>query len=249
MMQQPYFDLLDSLENENLPIDRDTLGSTDGKPLLGTRCARQVASLQVMTIYGAKGLQFDTVILPGLNRGTGSDKGKLLHWFELAGQDRIVMSPMRNAADKARQNSEGDLIQFISDVEKRRQSLENGRLLYVATTRAISNLYLFAAIKPKKNGEIKASRGTLLGELWPAIRGSQESLIRAAVSEFEEDQGEDGAEDAQPESTAATLPQEYRRLAPGWKLPEPPGSVQQSPAETPRPRNILNSAGRARMRA
>jgi ATP-dependent exoDNAse (exonuclease V) beta subunit len=227
-----FFDLLDSLEDENLPIDRDTL-NLRMKNLYAEPDAEASDRLQVMTIYAAKGLEFDTVILPGLNRGTGSDKGKLLHWFELAGQDRIVMSPMRNAADKARQKNEGDLIQFISDVEKRRQSLENGRLLYVAATRAISNLYLFAAIKPKKDGEIKADNGTLLGELWPAIGSEQEPLVRAAVSALEESQGEDGAEDAQPEPIAVTLPQEYRRLASGWKLPGPPGSVQQSPAESP----------------
>ena len=108
-----------------------------------------------MTIYAAKGLEFDTVILPGLNRKPGSDKGKLLHWFELAGNERIVLSPMRNSEEKERRKRSGDLIQFISNVEKRRQSLEDGRLLYVATTRAEKNLHLFASVAPNAKNEIR----------------------------------------------------------------------------------------------
>jgi ATP-dependent exoDNAse (exonuclease V) beta subunit len=221
-----YFDLLDSLENENLPIDRDTLDQRM-ENLYSEPDAKAESKLQIMTIYGAKGLQFDTVILPGLNRGTGSDKGKLLHWFELAGQDRIVMSPMRNVADRERQKHQGDLIQFISDVEKRRQGLENGRLLYVAATRAIRNLYLFAAVKPRKSGEVKATAGTLLGELWPAIQAEQAPLICFAAGELEEAQAEEDSD------TTPCLPQEYRRLADDWKLPVPPGSVRQTRPEPP----------------
>jgi ATP-dependent helicase/nuclease subunit A len=221
-----YFNLLDSLENENLPIDRDTLDQRM-ENLYSEPDAMAGDKLQIMTIYGAKGLQFDTVILPGLNRGTGSDKGKLLHWFELAGQDRIVMSPMRNAADKERQKREGDLIQFIADVEKRRQRLENGRLLYVAATRAIRSLYLFAAVKPGKSGDIKAAAGTLLGELWPAIEAEQAPLISLAAGEPEAAQAEEASE------IAPCLPQKYRRLAADWKLPVSPGSVRQTRSDPP----------------
>jgi ATP-dependent helicase/nuclease subunit A len=227
-----YFELLDSLENENLPIDRDTLDQRM-ENLYSEPDALAGDKLQVMTIYGAKGLQFDTVILPGLNRGTGSDRGKLLHWFELAGQERIVMSPMRNAADRERHKHEGDLIQFISDVEKRRQRLENGRLLYVAATRAIRNLYLFAAVKPGKNSEVKATAGTLLGELWPAIQAEQAPLICCAAGELEEAQAE------QANEITPCLPQEYRRLAADWKLPVPPGSVQQTRPDPPDVRDYI----------
>jgi ATP-dependent helicase/nuclease subunit A len=230
-----YFDLLDSLENENLPIDRDTLAQRM-ENLHAQHDSLASDRLQVMTIYSAKGLQFDTVILPGLNRGTGADKGKLLHWFELAGQNRIVMSPMRNTADKERQKKEGDLIEFISDVEKRRQRLENGRLLYVAATRAVHSLHLFAAVKPKKNGEVKPTAGTLLGELWPAIREDQESLLVLAAAEQEAKTSENPA----PwQATAPAFPQQYRRLAADWRLPPSAACVQQAGAEIPDLRDTI----------
>jgi len=229
-----YFDLLDSLEDENLPIDRDTLDQRM-KNLHAEPDALATDKLQVMTIYGAKGLEFDRVILPGLNRGTGSDKVKLLHWFEIAGEDRIVMSPMRNAADRERQKHSGDLIQFISSAEKRRQSLEDGRLLYVASTRAMRSLHLFAAVKPGSNGDIKPAPGTLLTELWPALQTEQAPLIQRAAEGIQQA----GEELAGGDSSALSLPQEYRRLPAGWQLPRPPDCVRQASVEAPEARDYI----------
>jgi ATP-dependent exoDNAse (exonuclease V) beta subunit len=216
-----YFDLLESLEDENLPIDRDTLDlrleNLHAEPDAGAN-----GNLQVMTIYGAKGLQFDTVILPGLNRAPAGDKGKLLHWFELVGEDRIVMSPMRNHADQEKQKKSGDLIEFIANIEKQRQGLEDGRLLYVAATRAVHSLYLFAAIKPNPGGEIKANSRSLLGSLWAAIQSEQAPLIRRADENSQALSGDEAVE----EKPVLTLPREYRRLGADWKLPDSPESVQ-----------------------
>ena len=39
-------------------------------------------SLQVMTIYNAKGLEFDTVIVPRLGRTTRADEARLMLWLE-----------------------------------------------------------------------------------------------------------------------------------------------------------------------
>lgn len=216
-----YFDLLDALENEHLPIDRDSLDQRL-ENLFAEPDADASDKLQVMTIYAAKGLQFDSVILPGLNRDTGKDKPSLLHWFELAGEDQIVMSPMRNVEEKGQKHG-GDLIQFISGVEKRRQALENGRLLYVATTRAVHSLYLFGAVKPGKDGDIKPSAAALLGRLWPAIKAEQEPRIQALAEQALENEPE---EDVEP----LLLPQLFRRLPQDWKLPASPSPVQRAQA-------------------
>ena len=216
-----YFDLLDSLEDENLPIDRDTLNQRM-ENLYAEPDANASGKLQVLTIYAAKGLEFDTVILPGLNRAPSGDKSKLLHWFELPGEDRIVMSPMRNHADREKQKKSGDLIEFIARIEKQRQALEDGRLLYVATTRAKNSLFLFAAIKPTANGEIKANSATLMGGLWPAIQAEQTPLIRQAAENttaFSEDETDEDV-------PAVSLIMDYRRLAADWQLPPPEEAVQ-----------------------
>jgi ATP-dependent exoDNAse (exonuclease V) beta subunit len=227
-----YFDLLDALEAENLPIDRDTLDQRM-ESLYAEPDATADGKLQVLTIYAAKGLQFDTVILPGLNRTPAIDKARLLHWFELAGQEKIVLSPMRNTVEKEKQKKSGDLIKFISTVEKQRQGLEDGRLLYVATTRAIRSLHLFAAVKPGAKGEIKPATGSLLNGLWSAIATEQIPLIETAAADLPASEEHD--EDDQDDIGASSLhlPTVYRRLAADWQLPKPSDSVPQASAEYP----------------
>ncbi len=229
-----YFDLLDSLEDENLPTDRDTLDQRMEK-LYAEPDARASGTLQVLTIYAAKGLEFDTVILPGLHRAPAGNKSKLLHWFELFGEDEaggetsIVLSPMRNHADKEKQKNSGDLIQFISNIEKQRQRLEDGRLLYVAATRARSKLYLFGAIKPTSKDVINPNSQSLLACLWPAIQVEQVPLIRMASESLRASASEEDSEEIQP---GLALPQEYRRLDADWQLPSVPESVQGAQTET-----------------
>jgi ATP-dependent exoDNAse (exonuclease V) beta subunit len=219
-----FLDLLESLENERLSIDRDTL-DLRLQNLYTEPDALADGNLQVLTIYSAKGLQFDNVILPGLNLLTSGDNGKLLHWFELADENKFVLSPMRNNKEKEQQKSSADLIQFISGIEKQRQRFEDSRLLYVASTRAISKLHLFGAIKPSQKGAIKPSKNSLLGSLWPAIEAQQTALIQQAAETLLSDEAAPG-ESTAPEPVLAPLPQVYRRLDPAWCLPEPPGSVQ-----------------------
>jgi len=232
-----YFDLLDSLENENLPVDRDTL-ELRLQDLYAEPDAEAGGKLQVLTIHSAKGLQFDTVILPGLNRGTSGDNAKLLHWFELPDQEKIVMSPMRNSAEKEN-HKKSDLIQFISGVEKQRQGLEGGRLLYVAATRAIHSLHLFAAIKPTAKGEIKASPGSLLGGLWPAIEAVQIPLISSAADSMPAREEQEMAMEQDTETAGLNLPQVYRRLATDWQLPDIPGAIQMAEAEMAETRDYI----------
>ena len=229
-----YFQLLDQLENDNLPVDRDSLSERLEK-LYAEPDARAPETLQVMTVYLAKGLEFDTVILPGLNKQPGSDKGRLLHWFELADENLIVMSLMRNVEEKERQQKNGDLIQFIAGVEKRRQSLENGRLLYVAATRAVRRLYGFGCLAANAKGELKPTSKSLLSELWPSIREEQERLFDSR-SDLPGESLNDAVDDAAGESgSGLALPQVYRRLAAGWTIPSAPVAVQRARADYPEP--------------
>jgi ATP-dependent exoDNAse (exonuclease V) beta subunit len=216
-----YFDLLGALENDGLPIDRETL-DLRLKNLYAQPDALADGRLQVMTVYAAKGLQFDHVILPGLNRGTGGDSGQLLHWFEMVNDDRIVLSPMRNSVE--RQNRSGDLIRYISSVEKRRQAHEDGRLLYVAATRAIKSLHLLAGMQTSADDGLNARPGTLMAALWPAIQ--DEPLFEIC----EMPDGGNRAEDGEP-----PVPQLYRRLNTDWTPPPaaPPVHCAARTAEGP----------------
>ena len=194
-----YFDLLGSLEGEGLAVDRDSLTARLGD-LYAQPDADAGDRLQVMTIYGAKGLEFDTVILPGLNRQTRGNDPQLLHWFELADSDRVVMCPMRDVRERL--DPAGDLVSYIGTVERRRQSVETGRLLYVAATRAIRCLHLLAAVPPRKNGAVAPQGDTLAASLWPAVGEAQ----TAWILEDAEQRGE------APAAEEAPLPQVHSRL-------------------------------------
>ncbi|MBT8065312.1 MAG: UvrD-helicase domain-containing protein, partial [Gammaproteobacteria bacterium] len=215
-----FFDLLDALVRGDIPIDRDVLGEHLGTlyaepdPLAG-EC------LQVMTIYGAKGLEFDTVILPGLNRETGKGESRLMHWFELAGEDRIVLSPMTATAERKSKGKDGDLVRFIADVDRQRQALEDGRLLYVAATRAVERLHLFISAPPGANGEVKPKTGTLLQPLWPAIRDEWAPILQEAA-----EAGEPGTQ-GRPDDRESPdrLPRLIRRLPADWRAPQLPPSA------------------------
>jgi ATP-dependent exoDNAse (exonuclease V) beta subunit len=213
-----YFELLDTLEAEGLPVDRDSLTARLGE-LYAQPDAEAGERLQVMTIYGAKGLEFDTVILPGLNRQTRGDDPQLLHWFELADTEQVVMCPMRDVRERL--DPAGDLVSYIGTVERRRQAMETGRLLYVAATRAVRCLHLLAAIPPGRNDTVAPRGDTLAAALWPAVGEEQAARVLA-------DAGQRG-ESAEIEE--APLPQVYRRLPADWTLPQPPGAVDRAPLE------------------
>jgi ATP-dependent helicase/nuclease subunit A len=58
-------------------------------------------AVQMMTIHKSKGLEFETVILPGLHRETGGNDSSLLLWDEVAGADgeeHLLVAPMKPRA-------------------------------------------------------------------------------------------------------------------------------------------------------
>ncbi len=105
------------------------------------------ANLQLMTIHTAKGLEFDTVILPGLYKKPAVEDAKLLIWneFTVAEQPVLLLSPIKiNNQDNRRYD-------FVRSIEKNMQFEESKRLLYVACTRAIKQLHLFVSTTPDSN--------------------------------------------------------------------------------------------------
>jgi ATP-dependent helicase/nuclease subunit A len=131
--------------------------------------------LQVMTIHKAKGLEFDTVIVPGLDAGTGSDDRRLFMWMETPGE-KLLLAPIDAAGD------EGDPIyRFIRGLDKKKTDHENARLLYVAATRAKRRLHLLGCARCDAHGDVQEPpKGSLLRKLWPVIGGEFHAPERRA---------------------------------------------------------------------
>ncbi|MGK0442430.1 MAG: ATP-dependent exoDNAse (exonuclease V) beta subunit, partial [Pseudohongiellaceae bacterium] len=133
---EDYFSLLESQQLGN------SLSITLFEEAVARLYAAPVVSdspLQVMTIHKSKGLEFDTVILPGLSRRPRSDSKELLMWREYLGEEgrnHLLISPLSAAS------TDDSIYNHLRHESSQSKQLENTRLLYVAATRAINCLYL-----------------------------------------------------------------------------------------------------------
>ncbi len=120
--------------------------------------------LQFLTIHGAKGLEFDCVILPALNRPPRNPDSPLMLWEEL----QIDGTPHLLAAPYAKKSKDAGIYDYIKQLETARINNETARLLYVAATRTMRKLHLIGTLKFNENGLAPAKR-TLLELLWPKL--------------------------------------------------------------------------------
>ena len=99
------------------------------------------ARLQIMTIHKSKGLEFDTVIIPGLGARASLPDRPLFRFLQVPTEDHQVISlisPIKAAHEEA-----NELYDYIAALESEKERFELQRLLYVAVTRAKKRLYLF----------------------------------------------------------------------------------------------------------
>ncbi len=171
-------------------------------------------SLQIMTIHKAKGLEFDVVIVPGLAKPPRHDDKKLFLWTEQPGAvgTELLLAPINAAGDA------GDPIYaWIAQFNSEKQRLEDGRLLYVAATRAKQQLHLLGSVTvaTDEDGRVQIqppSPQSLLGKLWPVVASQYAAALPAAVPGLSP-------------ATAPAMPvidPTLRRLPAAWTLPAAP---------------------------
>ena len=113
------------------------------------------AQVELMTMHGAKGLQWDVVILPGLgNKGSNVD-APLLAFSEVP----VEGDAMPLMAVKASTRQKDALYALVNSVEKSKDSNELQRLLYVACTRPETTLHMLGHVSEMKG---EATTGSLL---------------------------------------------------------------------------------------
>ncbi|RKZ33684.1 MAG: DNA helicase UvrD, partial [Gammaproteobacteria bacterium] len=99
--------------------------------------------VQIMTVHKAKGLEFDTVIVPGLGRRRRVLEERLLWWLYRPtprGEPDLLLAPIAATGEDA-----DPTCAYLKRLEKIRANWEAGRLLYGATTRARAHLHLIGS--------------------------------------------------------------------------------------------------------
>jgi ATP-dependent exoDNAse (exonuclease V) beta subunit len=183
--------------------------------------------LQVMTIHKAKGLEFDTVILPGLGRSPRNEARKLFMWMEnlrdssrmdeMSRGDELLLAPIQETG------GEPDRIyDWLEKLNGEKARFEDGRLLYVAATRARKRLHLLGStglnVSPEGRHELKdPARKSLLEKIWAVAESVYEDSCRSVSLSSHAGSKELGD---------SAIDQSLRRLAPDWTFPEPPGTVR-----------------------
>ena len=238
---EAYLDHLESMEEAGAIADFEAFEQGLDKLYALPDMAAGEDTVQIMTIHKAKGLEFDHVIVPGLGKTPPAEGKKLFLWMERPAQPdaskprrsesrtNLLLAPIEETG------SEHDAIYaWIKALAAEKAGFEDGRVLYVAATRAKQRLHLFGELRLAVEDEVQTARTpdsrSLLAKLWPVV---SEAFQGAAAA----------AEVAQPAAAAAgeSVPdQSLRRLASAWSLPEaPPALAWNAAGETASAQNDI----------
>jgi len=203
-----YLDELDKLEQSGAIHDPAALREALERLYALPDVEATDESLQIMTIHKAKGLEFDTVIVPGLDKGPGGGEPPLLLFKELVGSSSggLLLAPIKAAG-----SDKDPAYSYLRDLHAEAEDMEASRLLYVAATRAARRLHLLACVKCDDHGNARPPAAhTLLARAWPV-----------AEEFFGEAPAAPGHEAPEPEPSDS-----INRLAPGFEMPPLPGPAR-----------------------
>ena len=132
--------------------------------------------IELMTIHKAKGLGFDVVIVPGLDRKPKGEDQPLIAALERRdpfnpAEDEFLVAPIGSKGDDS-----DPLYKWVVAQRKLRVDEERKRLFYVASTRARTELHLFATATVSSSGLRPGDSNSLLAAAWPALQPEFEAF-------------------------------------------------------------------------
>ncbi|MEO7742429.1 MAG: UvrD-helicase domain-containing protein [Usitatibacter sp.] len=219
---ETFFDQLDRLEEAGELPDPSVL-EEQLERLYAAPDTGDEARVQLMTIHKAKGLEFGTVIVPGMDRVPRISDYPLCLW-KVRADGRMLLAPIRPAG-----LVDEPAYDYLRALEREAARHELERLLYVAVTRAGSRLHLmgYARLEVKNATETirRPPSTTLLGKAWEAASAD----FNAAIPLFRDRIGEKAAQPA--------IQTKLRRLDAGRlavSVPQPAFRMPDAPVEAQR---------------
>ncbi len=174
--------------------------------------------VQVMTLHRAKGLEFDTVILPGLARNTRRSDNPPLRWRlrEQGARGRaLLLAPLHARTGAA--TIRDPVYQYLKTIDADESTAELGRLMYVGCTRAKRRLHLVAVPATRIDAATQEPAWrdppaqSALARLWPAVADRAEPAVPPLA---------EAADDVAPPPPAALV-----RLPLAWRAAAPPPAL------------------------
>ncbi|MBA3756459.1 MAG: UvrD-helicase domain-containing protein, partial [Nitrosomonas sp.] len=224
---------LDYLENQEEAGDiQDLAGFERGlKALYTSPDLNANNSLQIMTIHKAKGLEFDTVIVPGLGRVSRNNDKRLLKWMEqphseVMDEGNVSVADLLLAPIQETGTENDSIYRWMEKLDRDKGQFEADRLLYVAATRAKKFLHLLGHVRsvPDSDAKViptKPVAGSLLHRLWPIVQSIYSVAVEQNIA----------SENCQSENKESEISiktvnnQNIGRLRSDWVLPDAPESV------------------------
>jgi ATP-dependent exoDNAse (exonuclease V) beta subunit len=166
-----FLQLVQAAEGEGVGLDIDWLQERVDRLYAGTDTPD--ATLQVMTLHKAKGLEFDWVLIPALGRSTRGDSRDILLWDEYNSADG--KRGFLLAADDHSDDKTPGLYNYLKRQRREKSRLETTRLLYVGATRAARRLTLSACVGGAESVDAAGPdlkpppEGSLLAPIWPVF--------------------------------------------------------------------------------
>ena len=161
---QRYFELLNRFEAAGNPLRAEALTAFIARHYAPVP-REDGRSVAIMTVHRAKGLEFDIVIVPGLDRQPRAEQKQLALWHEHHAADALLLAPLSPPGP-----AQEPIYTYLRRLEAEEQAAEGYRLLYVALTRARDELHLCVRRKFKADGELaKGGAGSFLGMLWGTL--------------------------------------------------------------------------------
>ncbi|HEV2448052.1 MAG TPA: UvrD-helicase domain-containing protein, partial [Candidatus Sulfopaludibacter sp.] len=186
--------------------------------------------VQLMSIHKSKGLEFEVVIVPDLQAGSGRGQWGLLSWLERGlepGDESDEITEFLVAPLQSKGAERGLCKAWVDRVRAAREAQESRRILYVAATRAREELHLFARPEYKTENDgsyaLCEPRDSLLATGWAALSNEVHRRF---------DEWARAPEDSEVESIAASgadnvlmmprpaKPARVRRLPADFRAPE-----------------------------
>lgn len=132
-----------------------------------TSADEATSTVKIMTLFKAKGLEFDTVVIPGLARAARNDVPPLLRWRTRP--RGLLLAP------RGRRGGPDPIYDYLGSLAGTEADHEVGRMLYVGVTRARRRLHLVATATIEIDADAGTPRwrtprrGTALRKLWEGV--------------------------------------------------------------------------------